>query len=64
MRSNTAETTCTSMSARSAPGSFASWIFAPRNAWHTRKPPASAVVVIHTSMPNRATSPSHTGWRR
>ncbi len=64
MRSNTAETTCTSMAARSAPGSLASWILAPRNDWHTRKPSASAVVVIQMSMPKRATSVSHTGWRR
>ena len=43
MRSNTEDTTCTNIAARSAPGSFASWIFAPRNDWQTLKPSASAV---------------------
>ena len=39
------------MSDRSAPGSLASWIFAPRNDWHTWNPSQIAVVVIQTSMP-------------
>jgi hypothetical protein len=52
------------MSARSAPGSFASWIFAPRKAWHTWKPSASAVVVIQMSIPKRATFVSQTGFVR
>ena len=40
MRSKTAETTCTSIAARSAPGSLGSWIFAPRKLSHTLKPSA------------------------
>ena len=64
MRSKTEDTTCTIMAWRSAPGSFASWIFAPRNDWQTLKPSASAVVVIQMSMPKRATFVSHTGFVR
>jgi hypothetical protein len=52
------------MPARSEPGSLASWIFAPRNAWHTLKPSATAVVVIQTSIPKRATFDSQTGLPR
>jgi len=58
---NTVPRTCTSMAARSAPGSFGSCSFAPRNAWQIRKPPQIAVVVIQMSMPNLATSVSQTG---
>ena len=62
MRSKTEDTTWTSISDRSAPGSLASWILAPRNDWQTRKPSAIAVVVIQMSMPKRATLDSQTGF--
>ena len=55
-------TTCVNIGPRSAPGSFGSWIFAPRNACATFAPRTSAVVVMKMSMPKRATSVSQTGW--
>jgi len=58
------KTTWTNIVVRSAPGSLASWIFAPRKDWQIEKPSAMAVVVIQMSMPNRATLVSHTGLLR
>ena len=45
-------TTWRNIGPRSAPGSLGSWTFAPRRAWQTAKPPASADVVIQMSIPN------------